>query len=122
VLVLGVVVACVGGIALGLTAFWSTGEGQRVSELFVATISYLPAAAVLAGLALALFGMRPGWFSVAWLAYALTVGVMLLGDLLQLPEWAQSLTPMYHVGYPPQDPAGWLDLTVLSAVAVALVF
>lgn len=113
-------VSCCGGLALELSVSWSVGEAHRVGALFTAVLVYLPAVGTLAGLAFALFGWLPRLFVVAWIGYAVNAGVMLLGDMLQLPDWVERLMPMDHVGYPPKDAADGLTLVVLSAVAVGL--
>lgn len=109
-----------GGLGLGLAAGWSTGHSDQIGALLRAAFAYLPAVAILAGIALVVFGWLPRLYVVAWLACAVNAGVMLLGDMLQLPGWVESLMPMDHVGYPPQDPAEATTLAVLSGVAVLL--
>lgn len=114
------VVACLGTLALGLAAGWSTGHAADAGALVRAMAAYLPAVLVLAALALALFGTFPRLFPVAWLAFAFTAVTAFLGDALSFPAWLADIAPLTHVGQPPQQFADGTASVVLAVVAAGL--
>ncbi len=110
-------------IALG-TAGAAAGlvHGVRgdVRRLVAAALVQLPAVWVLAGVALALFGLAPRFARASWAVFAVCVLLGQLGRLLQLAPWAMNLSPFTHV---PRLPAGAVDappLLGLLGVAVVL--
>lgn len=115
------VVVLVPSWVLAVTANWSTGGSVSLSAVMGAGLAYLPAELLLGGLALALFGIRPRLFALAWLVYGVTVFVAFLGPSLHFRQVVLDLSPTTHVGYPPLDPVQVGGLVVLGAVAAVLV-
>ena len=100
-----------------------TGEpGARLGELLTAALVQAPAAAVLAALAVAAFGLVPRLApAVTWAALLAAILMGLLGDMLSLPSALRDLSPFSHV---PALPAADFDaapLVVLLALSAALV-
>ncbi len=122
VVVLGglVVITLVSAVAFGAATAWSTGDSGYVGTLVGAGLAYLPAVLVVAGLAVALYGLLPRWYALAWAAFGLIAFVAFLGAGLQLPQWVLDLAPTTHVGNPPQGDVETTALVVLAAVAAAL--
>jgi ABC-2 type transport system permease protein len=96
---------------------------EQVPRTVGAALVQLPAVWVLAGVAVALFGLLPRVAGgVAWGVLAWFVFVAFVGALLRLDQWALDLSPYTHI---PKVPAGevaagpLLWLTVLAAVLVA---
>ncbi len=86
-----VLLACAGlgnGVGAGLTL----GEPATILRLTVAALAYLPAMAVVAGVAaLGVALRRPG---IGWLAVTLIVAALYLGALLRLPRWLVDASPV----------------------------
>lgn len=115
-----VVIVVASSAALALGSRWSAGAGVDSSVIMGAGLAYLPAELVLAGLALALYGLRPRAFGLAWAAYALVTFVAFLGPGLALDQWVLDLAPTTHVGNPPLGPVSAGNLVVLTSVGVGL--
>ncbi len=115
-----VVITAVSAVVFGLTTAWSTGDSGYVGTLLSAGFAYLPAVLVLAGLAVALFGLLPRAYAVAWAAFGVVAFIAFLGAGLQMPQWMLDLAPTTHVGNPPQGEVEASALVALSAVAAAL--
>ncbi|MDS8792120.1 ABC transporter permease, partial [Streptococcus pneumoniae] len=62
-----------------------------------ASFVYLPAVLIMIGLALVFIGFLPSFASVIWLYLGLSFFVVYLGELLQLPDWVEKLTPYGHI-------------------------
>ncbi|GEL20238.1 ABC transporter permease [Pseudonocardia asaccharolytica] len=111
-----------GGLATGIAAAVTLGDGGLVAVMTGAGLAYLPAVLVVGGVAAALVGLVPRLSALAWvvLGYALLAGMF--GALLDLPTWAMRLSPLDWV---PALPGESLDvaplggLTVLAAALVA---
>ena len=114
------VVVLVPSLVLAATASWSTGGSVSLAAVMGAGIAYLPAEVLLGGLALALYGIRPRLFALAWLVYGVTVFVAFLGPSLRFRQIVLDLSPTTHVGYPPLDPVQVGGLVVLGVLAAAL--
>ena len=114
------VVVLVPSSVLAATASWSTGGSVSLSAVMGAGIAYLPAEVLLGGVALALYGIRPRLFGLAWLAYGVTAFVAFLGPSLHFRQVVLDLSPTTHVGYPPLDPVHVGGLVTLGVLAVAL--
>ena len=123
VVVLGglVVLTGVSSLVLGLTTWWSTGEGGQVGSLVAAGFAYLPAVLVVAGVAVLLFGLAPRAYVAAWGVFGIVTFIALLGAGLQLPQWVLDLSPTTHVGTPPQGGVAGGALVVLVLVAAGMV-
>jgi ABC-2 type transport system permease protein len=107
------------GLGTGLTHAGSAGNGGMVGQDLAAALVRLPAVWVLVALSLAVYGLAGRWVSVTWgvLVGALVVGQF--GDLMNLPQWTQDLSPYAHV---PQLPGGTLDASgMVALVGVAAV-
>jgi ABC-2 type transport system permease protein len=115
-------VLAAGGIGAGLAFGLRTGSvGPEVTRLLGAALAQLPAALVLAAVAAALFGLRPGaCVAGGWTVLGLAVILVLFGPTLRLAQWLQDISPFAHA---PRLPGGTVSagpLIWLTAVALAL--
>jgi polyether ionophore transport system permease protein len=108
-------------LVLALSTAWSAGNTSEFGAIIRAGLDYLPAELVLAGLALALFGLWPRGFGFAWAGYAVATFIAFLGPGLKLAQPVLDLTPTTHVGNPPLGTADAGNLAALAIVAIALV-
>jgi ABC-2 type transport system permease protein len=115
-----ILLALVASLVLGTTAAWSMADSSQIGQIVQAGTAYLPAELVFAGLAVALIGLRPRWFPLAWGCYAAVAFIAFLGPGLKLPGWLRDLAPTTHVGLPPQGSVEGLALVVMSVIAAAL--
>lgn len=102
-----VVGGAVTGVAHGLRSSDLTHQFPRVFE---GALVQVPAAWVLAGIAVALFGLAPRLSAAAW---GVVVAFLLLGQLgptLGVPQWALDVSPFSHV---PKLPGGTVTATPL---------
>lgn len=112
------VLLAVGGGATGVMHGARTGDlGGQVPAVMGAALAQLPAALVLAGVALALFGTLPRLLSVSWALVAVTLLIAWLGPVLQVDQWVLNLAPFTHVPQLPAAELTWTPLLWLSAVA-----
>ncbi|MEZ5411281.1 MAG: hypothetical protein R2761_24845 [Acidimicrobiales bacterium] len=118
----GLIAIVVGSsLVLGLSTAWSVGDTHELGAVMTSGLAYLPAELVLAGLALALFGLWPRRFGLVWAAYGAVSFVAFLGPGLHLARWVLDLAPTTHVGDPPLGRADTGGLLTLAAVAAGLV-
>lgn len=104
------------GVGNGLGAGLTTGDPVTVVRLAGAGLAYVPALAVLAGVAAVAVAVRRP--SLGWLAVTFVVTALYLGALLRLPQWLIDLSPLTHTTAPRAvSPAA---VIALCAVAVAL--
>jgi ABC-2 type transport system permease protein len=112
----------VAGLATGLAYGLSTGDvSGQLGRLLGAALAQVPAAWVLTGLAVALFGLAPRLtIPAGWTLFGVAALLTLLGPSLRLPQWALDLTPFAHVPRLPGGDFTAVPLLWLTAVAVAL--
>lgn len=110
------------GAATGLVADLSGSDtGGQVGELTGAALVQLPAALILAGFAVAVFGVLPRLaVGLAWAAFAVSLIVGQLGELLGLPQAVRDISPFTHVPAVPAASATAGPLVALTAIALAL--
>ncbi len=119
---LGLLIVVAGAsLVLAVSTTWSVGNTGEFGPIMAAGLDYLPAELVFAGLALALFGLWPRGFGVAWVGYAVATFIAFLGPGLKLAPWVLDLAPTTHVGNPPLGTVEVGALAVLCVVAIALV-
>jgi ABC-2 type transport system permease protein len=116
---LGIIVF-VSSLVLAAGLAWSTGSALDLGRVLGAGAAYLPAELLVTGLALALFGLVPRAFPLAWAGVGFIAFTALLGAGLKLPRWLLDLSPTTHVGNPPVGTVEALPLVELAAIAAAL--
>jgi ABC-2 type transport system permease protein len=104
------------GLGNGLGAGITLGEPQTIVRLTLAGLAYVPAMAVLAGVAALAVALKHAW--IGWLAVVFVVTSLYLGALLRLPHWLIGLSPVGRTTVPTNFPAA--ALTVMVAVATVL--
>lgn len=104
------------GLGNGLGAGITLGEPGTIVRLTVAGLAYVPAMAVMAGIAAVGVAIRRGW--IGWLAVTFVVVSLYLGALLRLPGWLLDLSPVGQTTAPSDYPV--LALVVMIVVAAAL--
>jgi ABC-2 type transport system permease protein len=116
-----VVLLGVAGLATGLVYGASTGDaGGQLGRQLAAALVQAPAAWVLAGLAVALFGLVPRMAILAgWTLLGVAALLILIGPSLRLPQWALDVTPFAHVPKLPGGDFTAVPLLWLTSVAVA---
>ncbi|MGY5764602.1 ABC transporter permease [Brachybacterium sp. DNPG3] len=108
------------GLSVGLGVVAATGEGRWAGELLLLALLQLPAIAVHGGLAIALHGWFPRAAPLTWILLIWSATVMMLGDLLGLPDALLDLSPFQHA---PMQPGATTDLApaaLLLALAAVL--
>jgi ABC-2 type transport system permease protein len=121
VTVLGTVVAVVAagaGLAVGFGLV--SGDGGTAVELAVGTVAYAAPVLVLAAVARFLHGLSPRAAPLAWLGLVFALVVMLFGELFDMPQWLQDLSPFEHLAAVPAEPFRWAPVVVLLLVAAGL--
>ena len=110
------------GLTTGLVYGAHTGDmGKTVGQLLGAALVQLPAVWVLAGIAVALFGLVPRLAAAAWGALVAFLLLTEFGSFLNLSRWAADISPFSHV---PKLPGGTFTATPLlwlTAIAAALI-
>jgi ABC-2 type transport system permease protein len=104
------------GLGNGLGAGITLGEPQTIVRLTLAGLAYVPAMAVVAGVAALAVALKHAW--IGWLAVIFVVTSLYLGALLRLPHWLIDLSPVGRTTVPTDFPA--VALTVMVAVAAVL--
>lgn len=104
------------GLGNGLGAGITLGEPQTIARLTLAGLAYVPAMAVVAGLAALAVALRRSW--IGWLAVTFVVVSLYLGALLRLPRWLIDLSPVGRTTAPMNYPV--IALTVMAVTAAAL--
>lgn len=115
-----VMVLLAAGLGVAVADTLVSGSPERFGDLVVAALAYLPAVALVGGLASALHGWRPGLGVVAWVFLAGCFVVGWLGDLLRIPEAVMDLSPFNLTPRMPLETMDWPVVLGLTAVAAAL--
>lgn len=114
----GVLVAA--GFGTGITFAVVAGDGADVPRMIGATLAYLPALLVLAGVGVLLHGVAPSLAPMTWAVLGACFVIDFFGAALSLPGWVLDLSPFHHVPRLPAAELEVLPLAVLSVVAAAL--
>ena len=104
------------GLGNGLGAGITLGEPGTIVRLTLAGPAYVPAMAVIAGVAAMAVAVRNAW--IGWLAVTFVATSVYLGALLRLPRWLTDLSPVGRTAAP-MDYAV-VALTVMAVIAAAL--
>jgi ABC-2 type transport system permease protein len=88
----------------------------QLPRLLGAALAQVPAAWVLAGVALTLFGLAPGATTAAWGVLALCLALAELGPVLELSQSIIDVSPFAHS---PQLPGGAFSAAPLTLTAIA---
>ncbi|MEV0425189.1 ABC transporter permease [Micromonospora sp. NPDC050495] len=115
-----VVVLAVTGLAIGLTYSISVHDAGQVGRMTAAGLAQAPAAWVLAGMAVLLFGLAPRLAPAAWALLAVCVLLGQLGAVLQLDQWLLDLSPFTHTPQVLRTSWSGTPLWLLTALALAL--
>ena len=117
------VVLAAAGLGAGLVHGARVGDvGGQVGRLVGAALVQVPAVWVVAGIALALFGLFPKLTTVSWAFLVVFLVLGQLGPVLRLDQWALDLSPFTHIPKLPgadltATPLVWLTVTALALVA-----
>jgi ABC-2 type transport system permease protein len=109
------------GLTTGLTHGLNSGDvrGELPRALGAAMVQ-LPAVWVLAGLAVALFGLVPRLAPAAWGVLAAYLVLLTVGATLQLDQWLLDLSPFTHTPKAPAADVTATPLATLAATALVL--
>jgi len=112
-------VALVGGLAAGTASLFADPVG-RFWLLVASALAHVPAALVMVALAALVFAALPRFaVPLGWGLLVLALVLGQFGGLLNLPGWAQDLSPFHHSSaMPVEDFAAAPALTMAAAVVL----
>jgi ABC-2 type transport system permease protein len=105
---------------LGLWAGAASSGRLELGEVMRGALAYIPAALVVMGVAAALVGLAPRFSPLAWAVFTYSFLVVYFGRILDLPAWAEDLSPFGHIPQVPIQALSWPPLLALTALATAL--
>ncbi|KUM38320.1 ABC transporter permease [Arthrobacter sp. EPSL27] len=108
------------GVSIGAGAASAVGDAALVGRSTVAALAQVPAAWVLAGVALAVFGWAPRLAGMVWVFLLALVALGEFGVLWNAPEWLMELSPFRHSPLLPVDSGAVPALAALTVAAAAL--
>ena len=106
------------GLGNGLGAGLTLGEPQTIWRLTLAGLAFVPAMAVLAGIAALAVALQRPW--IGWLAVTFVVLSLYLGALLRLPRWLIDASPIGRTTAPTDFPAAAMAVMVVVATGLTL--
>lgn len=114
-----VISVLIGGLA-GVFAYAVDNEGKWIQEGILGGLVGVPAVLIVLGLAFALYAWAPRWLSLAWVPVIYGGITQLFGEMLNLPEWAMSLSPFHATPQYPADSIEALPLVIQTAIGLGL--
>lgn len=108
------------GLGVGIGVWSATEDTAWIGEMTLAALTYLPAVALYAAIALALYGLGSRLAPLAWLLVVYTALVTFLGQMLGLPDWAMDLSPLQHIALVPSEDLEAMPLVVMGVAAAVL--
>jgi ABC-2 type transport system permease protein len=106
------------GLGYGIRA---GGTGRQAATMLGAGLAQLPASLVIAGIAVAAFGLIPrASVAAGWTALGVAVALNLFGTALQLSRWVLDASPFTHAPRLPGGTVSAATLAWLSGIALAL--
>ncbi len=105
------------GLGSGVADAARSGNAGQVPRLLGAALAQLPAAWLLLGIAIALFGYLPTLDVAAWAVLMAFLLLGQLGSLLSLPQWVMDISPFTHVPKLPGTAFTFTPLIWLTVVA-----
>lgn len=109
------------GLGTGIAAAAVTWDGALVAEILASHLAVVPAALCVLGLCAALFGWAPRLMPpLGWAAVALLGIIDLFAELLDLPEWLRTLSPLHHLAAVPVEEFALTPFLIVTAVAIVL--
>ena len=117
-----VAILAVAGLGVGLGYGARTGSlGSEVARMVGAGLAQAPSALVVAGLAVALFGLVPrASAATSWSVLGVAVLLLFFGATLQWSHWVLDVSPFTHAPKLPGGVVSAAALIWLCAIAVAL--
>lgn len=114
------IVLAAAGLGAGLPYAVETQDAHQIPRLLGASLLYLPASWLFAGLAAALYGLTPRAITITWAALAACFVIGFLGDVLKPPQWLTDLSPFERTPHLPAASFQLEPLIVLLAIALVL--
>jgi ABC-2 type transport system permease protein len=114
-----VVLMFVAGLGNGLGVGITIGEPQAIWRLTVAGLAFIPAMAVMAGVAALAVALQRPW--IAWLIVIFVITSLYLGALLRLPRWLLDMSPVLQTKAPTEYSPLALSVMVVAAAVLTLV-
>ncbi len=108
------------GTAIGLGHALSVGEPEQVWRLAIAATARIPAAWVMVGLAVVIWGFWPRLSGVAWVLFVAFLVMGEFGVLWGLPDWLRTLSPFAHSPIVPGPDPSFLGIPVMLGIAAGL--
>jgi len=109
------------GLVVGLVHGLRGGDvDHELPRVLTGALVQVPAALVVAGVAIALFGLAPRGSATAWLVVVAALLISQLGGILRLNRWVTDLSPFAHVPKVPGHEVTAAPLIWLTAVATLL--
>jgi len=114
------------GVCAGLLHGLRVGDvGAQVPAVLGAALAQVPAAWVVAGIAVLVFGFAPRFAAAAWAVAAVFLVLSLFGPVVRAPQVVLDVSPFTHVPKLPSAeftaaPVAWLLAIAAAAVAAGL--
>jgi ABC-2 type transport system permease protein len=106
------------GVTTGLVRAAQVGEGAALGRMLGSALAYVPAVWVIAGVAVALFGLLPRLATaLSWTALGLFLLITMFARSFDWPDWVINLSPVSWVPMQPLEP--WTAGSALGLLAVA---
>lgn len=118
--VAALVALLLGGLAMGAAGAAATGDASWTGRVTVATIGYAPALLLVLALAALLFGAWPRMTALVWAVVAWMTVAVVLGALLDVPDWTLWLSPVAQTPAAPQEALTAAPLVIMSVAALIL--
>ncbi|HET9116758.1 MAG TPA: hypothetical protein VFN75_01540 [Pseudonocardiaceae bacterium] len=114
------------GLSAGLAHAAQVGDLRQAAAVLAGAMVQLPAAWVLAGIVMALFGLQPRLIAGVWATLVAFLLIGELGSLLGPNQWVIDLSPFTHLQRIPGDqftvtPTPWLIAVCAALITAGLV-
>src|SRR6185312_9974954 len=111
-----IVLLVAAGLPAGLIHAAQESDAGQIGRVLAGALVQVPAAWVLGGVALAIFGFAPRASAAGWGAVALCVLIGEIGPVADVGDWLLDISPFTHV---PLLPGGELSIAPLTLAVIA---